>query len=285
MRHLSIIFTIITSLLLFGCIQADTVIRVNADGSGVIEETVKLSNSLLESLRNFSKGMSESAAATAPDAKEQPKAETPDPIQGMMKDAKIRETQYGPDVKFISATPVKGETASGYKAIYAFKDINKLRVNQNPENKTGLKPAEGNDKAPKKEEIIRFSFVRGPISTLTVTMPETKPEQKPVGEEMLQQPKPVNDPAAAEMMKVIFKDMSIRVAIEINGAIIKTNATYQDKSTVTLVDMNFGKIIEDAKAFEKLNAAQPKTLAEMKELVKGMKGLKIEMNNPVVVQF
>jgi hypothetical protein len=37
--------------------------------------------------------------------------------------------------------------------------------------------------------------------------------------------------------------------------------------------------------FEKLNATQPKTIAEMKELVKGMEGLKIEMNNPVVVSF
>jgi hypothetical protein len=30
---------------------------------------------------------------------------------------------------------------------------------------------------------------------------------------------------------------------------------------------------------------QPKTIEETKELVKGIEGLKIEMNNPVVVSF
>jgi hypothetical protein len=79
--------------------------------------------------------------------------------------------------------------------------------------------------------------------------------------------------------------MSISIAIEVDGKIMKTNATYQDKSKITLVDMNFGKIFENAKVFEKLNAAQPKTIEGMKELVKDIKGLKIEMNNPVVVVF
>ena len=78
----------------------------------------------------------------------------------MMKDARSRETQYGPDVKFVSAAPVKTETMSGYKAIYAFKVINTLRINQNPKSKTGI-PADGTDESQKKEEIIRFKLVKG----------------------------------------------------------------------------------------------------------------------------
>ena len=35
----------------------------------------------------------------------------------------------------------------------------------------------------------------------------------------------------------------------------------------------------------KYSAAEPKTIEEMKELVKDLQGLKIEMNNPVVVEF
>ena len=34
-----------------------------------------------------------------------------------------------------------------------------------------------------------------------------------------------------------------------------------------------------------MNMMVPKTITEMKELVKGIIGLKIEMNNPVVVIF
>ena len=296
MRHLIILCAIMASVLLSGCIQNDTVIHVKTDGSGTIEDTVKLANALIESLQNISKGLAEgvsNANADAKDnvkdkdgAKEKDKAEVQDPIQTMMKDAQSREKQYGPDVKFVSATPVKTETMSGYKAIYAFKDINTLRINQNPENKTGM-PADGKDKSKKKEEIISFKFVKGPVSTLTVTMPETGKDKKPADhvKQDLQKNTGESDPASAEMTKLIFKDMSIRLVLEIEGAIVKTNATYRDKSQLTLIDMHFGKIIENVKAFEKLNAMQPKTIEETKELLKGIEGLKIEMNNPVVVSF
>ncbi len=302
MRHLTILCAIIICVILSGCIRDDTVIHVKQDGSGTIEDTVMLSNELIESLQNMAKGLVEGVpdanakgdTNTNTDAKDsvkdkdgaKNKAEVQDPIQTMMKDAQSREKQYGPDVKFVSATPVKTETMSGYKAIYAFRDINTLRINQNPGNKTGM-PTDGKDKSQKKEEIINFKFVKGPVSTLTVTMPETEKDKKPADEVKQdgQQNTGEADPASAEMTKMIFKDMSIRLVLEIEGAIVNTNATYRDKSQLTLIDMNFGKIIENVKAFEKLNAMQPKTIEETKELVKGIEGLKIEMNNPVVVSF
>ncbi len=278
MRYLTILCAIVASLLLSGCIQNDTVIHVKPDGSGTIEETVKLSNMLVESFRNMAKGMSEGND----DAKEKPEAT--DPLQGMVKDAQAREKQYGPDVKFVSATTVKTETMTGYKAIYAFKDINTLRINQNPESKTGMP---NNDQEKKKEEIIRFAFVKGPVSKLTVTMPETSTNKKsadaaPRNDD---QNKGKSDPNAAEMMKMFFKDMSVRLVLEIEGSIVETNATYRDKSQLTMLDMDFGKIISNEKVFEKLNSTQPKTIEETKALVKEIPGLKIEMNNPVVVSF
>jgi hypothetical protein len=214
------------------------------------------------------------------------KSEVHDPFQAMMKDARSRETQYGPGVKFVSATPVKTETMIGYKAIYAFKDINNLRINQNPKNKTGM-PDDSQDKSRKKEEIIRFKLVKGPISTLTVTMPEKTKDDKAADDvkQDKRQNKDEMDPNSAEIMKMFFKDMSMKLVLDIDGTIIDTNATYRDKSRLTLFDMHFGKIIENVEVFEKLNATQPKTIAEMKELVKGMEGLKIEMNNPGVVSF
>jgi hypothetical protein len=261
---------------LAGCIQSDTVIEVKKDGSGLIVETVKLSNMLLDSLKNMSKNMAEGEA----DAKDKPKAEPEDPMQSMMKDAAVRVKQYGTDVKLVSAVPVKGETMSGYKATYSFTDINTLRINQNPEGKTG-KPADG--QPAKKEEIITFRLVKGPVSVLTVTMPKEKTEKKPV--EAVKKEKTEADAAAEEMVRMMFKDMSVKVILVMEGTIVKTNATYREGSKLTIIDMDFGKILENKDAFEKLNAAQPKTIEETKELVKGIKGLKIEMNNPVLVEF
>jgi len=285
MRYFKILCAVICSVFLFGCFQTDTVIRIKPDGSGVIEETFLLSNSLLESFQELSKGF----AGDDNDTKNEAKIEKQDPVQGMIKDAQSRENQYGPDVKFVSAIPLKTETMGGYKAIYAFKDINTLKVNQNPGNKT-KKPGAGEEN-PAKEEIILFKFVKGPVSTLTVTMPKNKDGkevQVPKGEAQNKgevQNKGEADPKAAEVAKTFLKDMGIRIALEIDGTILKTNATYRKKSELTIVDLNFGKLIENKDVFEKVIAASPKTIEEAKELVKGIEGLKIEMTNPIVVEF
>ena len=209
--------------------------------------------------------------------------EKQDPIQGMIKEARARENQYGPDVKFVSAVPLKTKTMGGYKAIYAFKDINTLKVNQNP-GKKGEKSGVG-EELPAKEENILFKFIKGPVSTLTVTMPEDNEKKKTPVEKKETQDKSPTDPKAAEQMKLFFKDMGIRIALEIEGTIIRTNATYQKKSEITIVDLQFGKLIENPENFEKIMAAQPKTVEEAKELAKGIEGLKIEMTNPLVVEF
>ena len=61
--------------------------------------------------------------------------------------------------------------------------------------------------------------------------------------------------------------------------------TYQKKSELTILDLNFGKFVEHKDQFEKFVAASPKTIEEAKELVKGIEGLKIETANPIVVEF
>jgi hypothetical protein len=282
MRYFRFLCAVICSVFLFGCFQTDTVIRIKSDGSGVIEETFLLSNSVLESFQELSKGFADDDSNTNKEVEK----EKQDPVQGMIKDAQSRENQYGPDVKFVPAIPLKTETMSGYKAIYAFKDINTLKVNQNPGSKT-KKPEVGKEK-PAEEENILFHFVKGPASTLTVTMPknkegkEGKEAQVPRGEV---QNKGEADPKAAEMAKKLFKDMGIRIALEIDGTILNTNATYRKKSELTIVDLNFGKLIENKDGFEKIITANPKTIEEAKEMVKGIEGLKMEMTNPIVVEF
>jgi hypothetical protein len=281
MRCLKIIGPVIFCLLIAGCIRTDTVIRVNPDGSGVVEETVLFSDLLVESLQNLSKA----AAYKDKDGdKDKAKADGRDYIQKMMKDAGSKINGLGPDVKFVSAIPVKIDEMRGFRVIYSFRDINALKINQNPGSRTE-KAGKDNDKSGKKKELIRFTFVKGPVSTLTVHMPEAGKDKKAGNQDAGQKAKGKTDAKTAETLRAVFKDMAVKVDIEIAGTILRTNATYRDKSRLTLVDMQFGKIFENKEVFEKLNAVQPKTIEEMKGLVKGMEGLKIELNNPVVVEF
>jgi hypothetical protein len=280
MSKFRIFWLLVFSVFLFGCFQTETLVRVKPDGSGLIEETFLLPRPVLDSVQNLAKELNPDDT----NSKNEGKTQGQDPIEGMIQDARGKATQYGPNVQFVSATPMKTETLGGYKALYAFQDINTIRINQNPENKTE-KPGEGKDQSPKKEELILFKLVKGPVSTLTVTMPEYKADKKDPVQKGQEPTKSPTDPQSLEMMKELFKEMVVKVSLEIEGTIIKTNATYRNKSALTLVELHFGKIIENKEVFEKVSAAEPKTIEEMKELVKGLEGIKIELNNPLVVDF
>ncbi|MBA4395079.1 MAG: hypothetical protein C0407_16130, partial [Desulfobacca sp.] len=223
MRKFSILWLLVISAFLFGCFQTETRVRIKPDGRGVIEETFLLPTPVLDSVQNLAKEINTNDSNT----KNEGKPESQDPVQGMIQDARTKAAQYGPNVTFISALPVKTETMGGYKALYAFTDINTVRINQNPENKTE-KPGDSKDPSTKKEEIILFRLVKGPVSTLFVTMPEYKKEDKRDQVQKDKDPaKSQTDPQSVEMMKELFKDMRVKVSLEIDGTLLKTNATYR----------------------------------------------------------
>ena len=94
-----------------------------------------------------------------------------------------------------------------------------------------------------------------------------------------------NQEMAATMMQQMFKDMKVSVAIEVQGRIVETNAEYRSGSRVTLVEMDFNKVLGDPEQLKVLLQAQPKTIEEAKALVKGVEGMKAETQPQVTVKF
>jgi hypothetical protein len=280
MHPLRLAVTLALCFLLLGCFQTETVVRVNPDGSGLIEETLLLSNTALESMQNLTQELQ--TAMT--DGKTEEKPIKKDPLEEMVREAQKKADRYGPGVRFVSAVPLRTETMGGYKAVYAFKDINTIQIDQNPANK--VEKGEGSQTSQAQiEELIRFKLDKGPRKLLTVNLPKGK-EKENVQEEKISKPeKKEADPQAAEMMKTLFKDMGMKVSVKINGTILKTNATYRNESAIDLFEVNFGKVMGNLDGFEKLSGVAPKSVEDMKALVKGLEGLKIEMNNPVWVEF
>ena len=173
MRYFKILCMVLCSIFLFGCFQTIWSYVSNRTAAVLSKKLFCCLTFFWESFQELSKGFADDEDKT----KNEAKIEQQDPVQGMIKDARSKENQFGPGVKFISAIPLKTETMSGYKAIYAFKDINTLKVNQNPGNKT-KKSGTGEEKTTEEENIL-FKLKKGPVSTLTVTMPEgIKPERK-----------------------------------------------------------------------------------------------------------
>ncbi len=281
---------IVAACLFSGCIEDNMLISVKPDGSGTIEETVLVGNAFVEMMQGMGKNMNEegkdkddAGQVRAGDTAKKDTAAAAD----MMEKAKNNAGEFGEGVRFISAKPAKTATASGYTAVYAFEDISKVMLNQNPgkktpgEDKSKDKGANGKDAA--KNDTIKFAFTKGTPTRLTVHMPPPKPADK--DEKAGQKQQGADDPNALEMMKVIFKDMKVSIALNVEGDIVNTNATYQSGRKVTLIDMDFGKLINDLELLKKINKAQPESLEEMKKMVKGIEGLKLEFTNPVIIDF
>ncbi len=186
-------------------------------------------------------------------------------------------------MKFVSAKKIDNEKGTGFVATYAFTDINKLKLDQNPGD---AMPTPGGKKAPggpgeSKKEPVTFKFTKGSPAELTVKMPV--PDMKAVDKKK-DQPEGMEE-MAMQMMGQMFKDMKVTIAIEVAGAIKETNAEYKDGSRVTLMEMDFNKLLANPEKFKKLAKENPKTLQESKALMKGIDGVKVETAPEVKIKF
>jgi len=262
---------------LLGCFDSAILVKVNKDGSGTVEETVILSTAFTELMASFGAGM----GGESGDGDE----------QDLVDEEKLRSkaAAMGPGVELVRAEPVVTDSGSGFRAVYRFKDINTLQVNQNPsDNVPG--PPSGGEEAESTEELLQFRFTRGGTATLEILYPqELSEEQAEEGTGELQgadeQPDMSADPEMMAMMKELYRGMRMRLAVEVNGSIVETNASYRDGSRVTLMDVDFGKLMDEGDKFDELMRAKPETVEEMKEVLQGVESIKVETAENIRIRF
>ena len=75
------------------------------------------------------------------------------------------------------------------------------------------------------------------------------------------------------------------MAVEVEGSIIDTNALYREGSRITIMELDFGKLLENEEQFQKLTRANPETLEETKELFKDIPGMKVELQDTLKITF
>lgn len=244
-----------------GCIRSATLITVKPDGTGTIEQTVLMNAAALKGMLG---GLGSQPGQSQPGLSDD--------------DFKKAAAKLGEGVTYLSSEPMK--TADGFegaKAKYAFTDITKVRVNQDPQlSSAGMNGMTVNSKT---ESPVTFALAKADgLNTLTVTFHDKPSSQapKPAGG-----PDPDN-PQMMEIMKTMFKGFKVGIDLEVAGKIVKTNADYVEGSRVTLLEMDLGALLEnEAKLKEVQKAVGPNgSIADLKPYVKDLKGLKI--NDPVV---
>lgn len=246
-------------LVTVGCFQGQRTIRVKADGSGTITDTLVLGEQM--------KAMMAMADAQPKDkeAQAKEKAKNEAAAQAM-----------GAGVTFVS----EEKTATGIKSVFAFKDISTVKVGVSPG------PDSGDSGGEKKEQPLTFKLARqGSKSVLTVVQPqpvkaEAAASDVPAGQGMQDM-----GMAMWSMMKPMMKGLVIKTVLEVDGALVKTNSPYAAGSAVTLLELDFDKITADDANFKKFTKAgeDPSTLDP--KLLQGVKGIKVSPATEITVEF
>jgi len=268
MRSLQVLLAVVTSVALTGCINSTTLIKLKADGSGTVEQTTLMN---VAALKSMMPGADKQLGGT-----------------GVNKaDLERTAARMGKGVRLVSAEPAKGANGfEGSTAVFAFDDINQIQVNTGPSmsgSTDGRVSAE-----PTAEDPVRFTLTRaGGTSTLTIAFVD-KPGAS-MGVEAGAKPDGMPDltnPMMMNMIKSMFAGFKLNIALEVDGAIVKTNAEYVTGSRLTLLEMDMDALLADE---AKLKILQEKlgpnpSLSAVKPYLKDIKGIKVD--GPTInVQF
>ena len=113
--------------------------------------------------------------------------------------------------------------------------------------------------AERKDPLFVFTFDRRPTSSLlTIQLPQDTSGTLGLlpGQEGASGSADKAEAAQAmAMMKMMMKGLFVDVSLNVNGRILKSNATYVNGSRVTLMQIDFDKLLADETGLQKLQAA------------------------------
>lgn len=261
MRSFRAFALLAASLLCTGCFEMTTVMKLKGDGSGTIEHRMLFTTQALMQLRQFAALGGGRGQAIDPASEQQ---------------AKDMAAALGEGVTYVSSTPVKTPTGEGRDAVYAFTDVNQLRIATQPSGPGGMTiraPGLDTDAA-----RLTFAFSHSPdgSAVLRITAPEPALLDALQSNGGVQQQLP--------MIKSMLAGAHVTLAVEPDGTVVQTTSPYVDGQRVTLLEVDLDRVLQDSDALlAKLQAA--KTNDEAKAALQGVPGLKMPPDREITIEF
>lgn len=267
MKKFWMILTAGLALMVSSCIEHHAVISVKKDGSGTVTEETTLG------------GMAVMMMAQMPEGQE-------NPLKGLVdeEEAKEKAKTMGEGVTVEKVEAIDANGRKGGKITYAFADINKLKYSYGDSVSEMGEGMEGDsgpaEEAAEANKPILFSYKDGVLTVKNQEAAEAVSDEKEK-----EAPAEEVDEAGLAMAKQMMGDMKMSFKIEIPGGIAETNAAHVDGNTVTFMEMEMGKLLENPEKFKELNAAEPESIAEMQEILDGVEGVKVEAQEEVTIKL
>lgn len=275
MKYIKYLFVgTVFSMFLTGCLQVNTTVNLNKDGSGTIEETVIMKDAVINMVKEFA------ASFDSTNSEE---------FEMFKEDELISKAKnYGDGVKYLSGEKVKVKGYQGFKAVYSFSDINKIKINPSPENKVPFGDDLGEDETATMDDLLKFDFNKGNPSTLVINFPkheEDKSEAEETNEESTEFEDSTFTEETEQKMIEMFDGMKINVSFNFNNSIKETDASFVDGNKITLLEVDFSEVIKHKDVLEKLQNSKPETMEQFKEVIGDLPGIKVEFKEKVTIKF
>jgi hypothetical protein len=261
MKKIHLLLLAAVSFILTSCLEIKSTVIVNKDGTATIEESVLLGAQLA--------AMMQAGGGQG------------DQLKGLVMDkakADERAKKLGEGVTVKSHEEVKTpDGKSGVKVVFAVADPAKLKyVPFEPEQEG--KPAS-------KSEPMTFALSG---SSLTITNPEADKKKggnaekpKKSAEELAQMK------AQMGMMKPMFAGMRMTIEVKGAGGIASSDATHFNDGTVSYLDIQFDKLMDNTDAFMQVmeSGEGGMSMSEAATKFNKVEGLKIEGKKVVALEL
>lgn len=271
---------VILSATTSGCVTSDTLIKLNTDGSGVLVQKTLMSTEMIAQLTVMMQGLTQQMVGNEASRKDMKTLELFNES-----DARARATKMGEGVRFVSSRKITAEGMEGQETTYAFSDISKLKLNEKPE-APSMTGRQASSSGSAKETTFRFSKLPNGHSQLVAVFSQSPP-RKTSDESVVEPSKAAKVPTAEqlEQAKKLFAGLRIGMAVEVQGNLVRTNSVYQDGKKVILLEMDFSELLSNDTLLQQAAAIKGQNLDEAKELLKGLKGFKINLDPEVSIEF
>jgi hypothetical protein len=277
MKHMTKwLLMMLVAMLMSGCFQVERVVTVKPDGSGTLEEKVLFSKMILKSL----------TAAFQPEGDGEKAAEPDMYDENALKSA---ARGMGEGVSYVSSNKLSDEKFSGYRVVYAFKDISRLRVDKGPST-MDKKPGTA---AQDQDQGMKFTFkaAKGGQPALLVLQSARKKEKDKDKEntgivKIAEEPGKEQPSKEMDMLKGMLDGMRFSFSIVVDGKIVETNASHRDNSRIILADLDFSRVLNmSQQELARLNELKDKDMSAVMAALKDIPGMKVDMNDELRISF
>ena len=262
LTRLRVLVLLTAALASGGCFQLATAVNVNGDGSGTLNQTLLFTAAAIDQFRGLALLGGGNGRNFDPISEEQ---------------ARAAAATLGPGVTYVSSRPISTAQGQGRDIIYAFTDINQLRISEAPSLVGGTRiRAQGLTSNP-----VSFVFTRQPSGTALLRVNVPHPSAA-AGTALVPTGRGQLSVDQVDMFRQMLVGARLSIVVEPAGTIVRTNSQWVEGTRVTLIDVSLDQLLDEAVVSR---VQQAKTEDDLKAALANVPGVKVNFDQEIVIEF